>query len=115
MEQMPIDALGRGSKNWLRLRGFLNGHRRMPILLIDQQDFEMSRENTFEELSLDHPLLTLAAGGEVGATGMGDNWSYTGEPQFEPKGPESFFQCSMAEMTGRNGYKTMLQAFAACW
>jgi len=55
----------------------------------------MSQDNTFEELSLDHPLLTLAGGGEVGATGMGDNYHYTGT--------ESLDQCMIAEMTGRSG------------
>ncbi|WP_377155630.1 hypothetical protein ACFJIX_26615 [Roseateles sp. UC29_93] len=60
----------------------------------------------FEELSLDHPLLTLAGGGEVGATGMGDNYHYTGE--------KSWYECMMDGMTGGGYQKTFLQAFASC-
>lgn len=64
-------------------------------MLIDQKDFEMSHDITFQELSLDHPLLTQAGGGEVGATGMGDNYHYTGY--------ESVSDCMYKEMTGRGG------------
>lgn len=67
----------------------------------------MSYATGIEELSMDHPLLNGATGGEVGATGMGDDLHYTGE--------ESWFDCMMAEMTGRGGsQKTPLQAFAVC-
>lgn len=80
----------------------------MSILLIDHKDFEMSSDKTFEELSLDHPLLTLAGGGEVGATGMGDDYHYTGT--------ENPIDCMYAEMTGRGGGKaTVLQAFFTCF
>jgi len=67
----------------------------------------MSHDITFQELSLDHSLLTQAGGGEVGATGMGDNYHYTGE--------KSWYECMIGEMTGSGGYqKTFLQAFTSC-
>ncbi|HEY8924784.1 MAG TPA: hypothetical protein VIU64_10415 [Polyangia bacterium] len=55
----------------------------------------MSYATGIEELGMDHPLLSGAVGGEVGATGMGDNYHYTGE--------ESIGDCMIAEMTGRSG------------
>ncbi len=58
-------------------------------------------------LSPDDPRLMAVSGGEVGATGMGDDYHYTGQ--------ESLGQCMMAEMTGRGGGKsTVLQAFFNC-
>nr|WP_297387723.1 hypothetical protein [uncultured Roseateles sp.] len=42
----------------------------------------MSYATGIEELSMDHPLLNGATGGEVGATGMGDNLHYTGEERW---------------------------------
>lgn len=67
----------------------------------------MSHDDSLLELSLDDPLLTQAGGGEVGATGMGDDYHYTGQ--------RNWYDCMMHEMTGGSGYqKTVLQAFASC-
>jgi hypothetical protein len=67
----------------------------------------MSYANDIEEIGLDDPLMRLASGGEVGATGMADDYHYTGY--------ESVEKCIYAEMTGRGGFqKGFLASLFTC-
>lgn len=78
----------------------------------------MSTTNGIEEIAPNDPLMQAVHGGEVGATGWGDDYHYngTGSPPTPSRAQETWFDCMMAEMTGRSGRpKTVLEAFATCW
>ncbi|UXH76803.1 hypothetical protein [Roseateles amylovorans] len=95
MEKLPIDAPQRGPKNGFAPGGFQRAPTGAHRVEQPERILEMDKINGIQELSLDDPRLLAVCGGEVGATGMGDDYHYTGN---EPLG-----DCMIAEATGRSG------------
>lgn len=75
----------------------------------------MSYSTDIQEIGPDDPLMDLAAGGEVGATGMGDDYHYTGEDRDKSNEKEPWSECVISEMTGRGGrQKGVLESIWIC-